>query len=56
MQSESVESLVDKYINDWGFLPEKMEREIRLRWEMDESEKQKAYVWLKKHHSVNIIS
>lgn len=55
MQSESVEKLVDRYICDWDFLPEKMEKEIRLRWEMSEEEKEKAQKYLEKKYPVQPV-
>ena len=47
MHTEPVEKIVDRYINDWGYKPEEMEREIMNNWEMEETEKWRAIIWVK---------
>lgn len=50
--SESVEKLVDMYIGEWNYKPEKMENEILSNWEMDEESKQTAISYLKDKYKV----
>lgn len=49
--SETVESLVDRYMNDWGYTFAKTMREIKRGWEMSEEEKESAIWWLTQEYA-----